>query len=408
MTLFLVSSGTFLLGFMQFLIYGFNQDMITNSISLDSGFVEVAAYGWNEKKTLIRALEVSPKMEEEIKSAEGVRALSYRIRSGALLSFNNRTRFISVLSADPSSESKISTLHKYMIKGRMPADPNGIHEAVIGHRLARALKMNTGDTFYLVTSQFDGSTGAMPFQLSGIFDSKNSSLDSGRVFISLESGEELFGTNLAGRKFYTSIALGMDDYLAAQKIKERLTEKFPVPLSEEGLKPEESDKFDPVALDWRELNPGIIELLKIASLKMDIFFAFFVISISFGVLNSVQMSIQERLRQFGIQLAIGTKTKDLFFLIFWEIFFLLVPAVVLGTFLAGLTGLYFNYNPIVLTGAMGEIYESMGYIPRWRPIVSINDTIVILTGMVIPAFLVSLLSARRIFKLDPIKVINII
>jgi len=408
-TLFLVGSGTFLIAFMRFLTYGFNQDMIASGVNVDSGFLEIAAYGWNEKRSLMRALEMENGITDAINSEKGVRAVSYRIRSGALLSFRDKTRFISVLAADPLQEQKITTLHKMISDGAMPRDGSAVPEAAVGYRLARAIGMKPGDEFYLVTSQFDGSTGAMKFRLSGVFDTKNSPLDSGRVYITLATGEELFGTKVSGRRFYTSIALGVSDYLESERVKERLEEKFPVPEDDSGLSPGESDRFDPVVLDWRDLNPSMVAILRIATLKLDIFFVFFILSISFGVLNSVQMSIQERIRQFGVQLAIGTRTTDLFTMIASEIFFLLVPAVLLGTVLAVATGVYFYFSPIDLYGTtLGDIYEGMGYPARFRPIVAAGEVTLSIVGMTIPAFLVSLFSARRIFKLDPIQVINTI
>jgi len=406
-SLFLVFSGTFLVAFMRFLTYGFNQDMIANAVSLDSGFVEIAAYGWNKKRSLRRALEVKPELLRHIRSLGDSRGASLRIRSGGLLSFRDKTRFLSVLAADPEKEKLITTIHRTIQKGAAPRESADLPEAMIGMRLARALGMKPGDEFYLVSSQFDGSIGALKFRLSGVYDSKNAALDSSRVFITLGAGEELFGARLEGKMFYTSIALGVRDYLLAEKLKKELEKRYPVPVDPSGLKPENSEIFSPVVLGWRELNPGITELLKVASWKMDIFFALFVVSISFGVLNSVQMSIQERLRQFGIMLAIGTRTRDLFKLLAWEILLLLVPGTVLGILFAGLLGRYFSANPIILTGDMAEIYVAMGYLPRWRPIVSPDEVLRALVGMIVPAFLISLISARRIFKLNPLKVINI-
>lgn len=407
-TLFLVISGTLLIAFMRFLTYGFTQDMIANSISLDSGFVEVAAYGWNEKRSLQRALEATGDLVSNLRATRGVRETSFRLRGGGLLNFRDKTRFISILAADPIKERKITTIHKCIVTGDPLDNAEKKPEAIMGFRLARALGMKVGDEFYLVTSQFDGSVGAMKLRLRGIFNSRNSVLDSSRVNITLKSGEELFGTRMGERLFYTSIALGVDSYLDAEQIRDRLDSRYPPPEDPSGLDPGESDIFQPVVLGWRDLNPNMVGMLKIAAWKMDIFFALFIVSISFGVLNSVQMSLQERLRQFGVLLAIGTTARRLFGMVTWEIFFLLVPGVFLGTLLAAAGAQYFHYHPIELTGSMAEIYESMGYLPRWRPIVAAGEVLSALTGMIVPAFLISLFSVRRIFKLDPIRIINTI
>lgn len=407
-SLFLVISGTFLIAFMRFLTYGFNQDMINNSISLDSGYLEMAAYGWNEKQTLGRAMQIKPQILYDLMNQKGVSHISKRLRSGALLNFRDKTRFISVLAADPEKEQKITTIHKTLISGNWLDQGQDISGAVIGFRLARAMKINLGDEFYLVTSQFDGSTGALKLRLKGIYNSRNTALDSSRVYITLNAGEKLFGTRLSDQIFYTSIAMKVDNYLSSEKIKKQMQNKYPDPKDQTRIKPEDSDNYSPVVLDWRDLNPGILELLNIATWKMNIFFIFIVISISFGVLNSVQMSIQERLRQIGIMLAIGTKARQLFLLISWEIIFLLLPGIILGILFAGLLAQYFHNDPIQLSGSLAEAYKNMGYLPRWRPIVNFGEVLTTFFGMFFPSYLVSLFSAGRIFKLNPVRIINLI
>lgn len=384
--------------------------MIASAVQVDTGYLQVAAFGSKEQPGLERALELKPGLIESLQRQEQVDGVSIRILSGALLNFKDSSRFVSVLAADFGKERQITVLHKKIVTGRFPRPVDGKVEAVLGDRLARALGMGIGDRFYLVSGQFDGSVGALVAELVGIVRTKQTHIDSSRVYISDAAGQELYGTNLpqSNRRFATSIALGVPNFRAAQDVAQLLRQEFPVPKPEAGVRPEESKIFSPVVLNWQDLNPGMMDLVKLSNRKMSIFTVFLVISISFGILNAVQMSIQERLREFGVLLALGVKPRGLLRLILLEVALVVIPAILIGIALASLLALYLEANPIELSGtSMGRVYENMGLPPRWKPMVSLAEQWQVAVEMIVPALVVAALAARRLARLNPIQSINV-
>ncbi len=411
---FLVLSGTFLLASFRFLANGLQQDMVSRAIHLDSGYAEVTAFGWKEKPGLERALEVTPQLLDSLR-VPGVTALSPRIRSGALLNTGDHTRFVSVLAADPEAEKNITTIHTLFTAGGPPADRPGLRGAAIGQGMARSLGLKVGSRFFLVTSQMDGSVGALELAVSGVYHARQSHLDTGRVQITLDAGQELFGTRLEGpseskpRRFYSSVALGIPDHVEARAVMQRLRSRLPSPKLEAGLRPEESQDFSPVALSYDDLNPDVREMVELGHLKMDIYLVFFVISISFGILNAIQMSIQERLREFGILLAIGTRPVALLRLIAYETALLVVPGVLVGMAGAVALSAYLHAHPVDLSGTtMGRMYETFGMVARFRPLLDFSEQWRIALGLILPALAAGLLAGRRLFRLNPTEVIGIL
>ncbi|MBI3396691.1 MAG: ABC transporter permease [Spirochaetia bacterium] len=410
-TLFLIVSGTFLVSAMRFLSEGLQFDMISHAVQLDSGLLEITAYGWNEHRSLSRALETTPGFLERVK-VEGVRAVSPRIRSGAVMNAGERTRFVSVFAADPASEREITTLHKFITAGG-PAFDAEIPGALIGYKLARTMDLKPASRFYLITTQFDGSVGAVEAQVSGIFRADQTQLDTARVMLALATGEKLFGTNMtddsgtAAKRYFTSVALGVEDQVMSAQVRERLQAILPPPKDLSGARPGESKIYDPVVLDWEQLNPEVKEILKIAGAKLAVFLFFFAVSISFGVLNTLQMSIQERLKELGVMLAIGTTPQDLRRMILYEVALLVIPGVCVGIAGSTLLALYLHGNPIDLTGTtFGKLYESMQIPPRFKPILDMGKQVQLALALTLPAFFMGWAASRRLFQLNPVTLIN--
>jgi ABC-type antimicrobial peptide transport system permease subunit len=225
--------------------------------------------------------------------------------------------------------------------------------------------------------------------------------------ISLDAGHRLFGTKTDEKTYYSSVAIEAADFMEADKKEEILKKLFPKPVDPDGLSASESSIFDPVVLGWKELNPSVIEMTAMAAMKMDFYLVFLIITISFGILNTVQMSIQERMREFGILIAIGTGIGRLTLMILYEVIILIVPPVLTGLIFASAFAMYFNTYPLDFSGTvLGKMYISMGLNPILRPIIDFYDLLKIALWMILPSLAVGLFAAGRIRKLNPVQVIQ--
>jgi ABC-type lipoprotein release transport system permease subunit len=408
-TLILMIFGSVLFSFFRFFSYGVHQDMILHVVGLTTGYVQIAANGWLENPIIERALDVDDELLSSLR-VQGVTQISPRIFGYALISRGENSRFISVLAAEPELEKKITVVHEKIIEGNYFADPDGQYDAIIGYRLARHLGAGIGDEVYLVGSQFDGSVGAVKIRIGGIYRATETTMDNSHIIIRTQAGRELFAPDSPGEGIirYTSIALAITDYRTAERVHERLLQKYPIPELPPGEEREESSNFDPVALSWEDLNPGVVQMVILDEVQNDFIWAFLVIIVAFGVLNNVQMSIHERLREFGVLLAIGTRPGQIHRMLMYEVLIVLIPSLIIGV--AGGMGLgyYFNVNPIEFSGEYGEIYEEFGFVPKFRSIVDAGEIWIAVIGITLPSMLLALLAARRIFKLKPVEIINTI
>ena len=129
------------------------------------------------------------------------------------------------------------------------------------------------------------------------------------------------------------------------------------------------------------------------------------LALIFGIINTMLMSVFERIQEFGVLMAIGMKNNRLYLMIVFEAFIL----GVIGT-LAGLVfGLLLDI-PLAHSGINLSIFatglESFGIGAVIYPVLSVGNIINAVLFMPIVAVLGALYPAYRAIKLEPIYAIN--
>ncbi len=463
-TLLSIFVGGLLVTSMRFMVYGLHQELLGNALSLSTGYLQVAAYGWLENRSLERALDVD---EELLRSLQvtGVTAISPRIESFALAAREGHSVFVTVMAADPQLEKKITDLHTYPIKGRyldgvsteadgvstetdgvsteadgVSTEADGVstgtisavagqrkeqqkietYPAIMGETLANNLNAELGSEISLVTSQFDGTVGAILVHVVGIYKTFDIEFDTKRITIPLSAGTELFGLTLLSAPLtpasessldrethisrYTSLAIGAENYLSAEKIYEKIAAKYPRPNI--AGEPGKSDNYMPVAHFWPDLVPAIVELLKFDAIQNEITLSFLLLVMAFGVLNTVQMSVQERRREFGILMALGTKERQLLGLLLMETLLIVLPGLALGALGGVFCGYYLEKNPIQLSTELAQAYADLG----WQAVeigalVNFKELWIAVLSLLIPSLFFTVMAGRRIYKITPAEVI---
>ena len=107
-------------------------------------------------------------------------------------------------------------------------------------------------------------------------------------------------------------------------------------------------KGDNEALGWPDFFPQIQAMLEMVDYSTLIIAVVLFLLASFGVINSMFMSIYERIYEFGVIKAIGTQPKQLVQLILMEAFMLGLISVIFGLLLGGLSSYYFSIEGIPL------------------------------------------------------------
>jgi putative ABC transport system permease protein len=303
---------------------GFVHDIFTQLgeflIHSQSGHLQVARTGYFERgarspeKYLIEHPEPLRKQILENPSVEDVMG---RLYFAGLL--NNGRSDLSIIGegVEPDREAKLGsgmviTAGRRMQKG----DEHGI---MVGHGLAHALKLVPGDWVTLVINTPDGALNSLEFQVVGTFQTFSKDYDAHAVRIPLAAARDLLATN-GVNTLVVSLKQTADT--------EPIAASLAAMLSRSGLE----------VNTWLKLNDFYAKTVKMYDIQFGVLRIIILLMVLLSVVNSVNMSVFERVGEFGTMMALGNRSRDVIKLIMMENVIIglvgAVSGVVLGIALA--------------------------------------------------------------------------
>jgi putative ABC transport system permease protein len=316
--------------FMRGIGDGFHEQMVDNSVRSEIGHIEIHRAGYHDEPGLNKTLPNPEAVEKIVGSLPELRGYSLRVLVGGLASTAENSSGVQILGVDPSQEQTVTTIQRGIIKGRYLSDEMQ-RPILIGDRLATRLKVSLDDKVVLMVQAADGSMGAELFRVAGIFRSGAPEMDEGVVFILRSDAQNIFA--LGNRVTEVALLLGSSRQVASalETLKKDL-------------------KGEPVeVLPWWQVEPFLQQFIQIDDAFFYIIVLIFFIVISIGILNTIMMSIFERIREFGVMMALGTKPRQVIKLVVEEAFVLGIVGVASGSLLGSALTLYFARHGINLS-----------------------------------------------------------
>jgi ABC-type lipoprotein release transport system permease subunit len=250
-------------------------------------------------------------IESFLENDEHIAGYATRTRSGGMISSSyNRTGGL-IFGVSPEMELSVGKLRDAIVEGDYLTGQDS--EILVGVELAELLEIKLGDRIVLTTSEVDGGDLSQAlFKLSGIFNFGIKQLDASMVFISLARSREMLGMDDSAHEIVVQFS-GADDH---QNLDLPIYKKFNTAQLE--------------TLGWLESAPQIASMLTFIDFSAFLIglILFFVAAI--GIINSIFMSIYERIYEFGVIKALGTEPKRIFQLIVCEAFLLAILGLIFG------------------------------------------------------------------------------
>jgi putative ABC transport system permease protein len=388
LTLLTILVGSAMIILMNAFAKGGHDQMIEDAVASNTGHIQLHEKGYWENRTIDYALQPDGALLETLRKNARVRGASVRIHADGLLSFGNTTAGAMIQGVDPEAEKTVSTLHACVLPGGRYLAPDDRKSIVMGETLAKNLGARTGSAIALISQGFDGSIAAEKLTVIGIFRSGNPEYDQALVLMPLAQADETF--TMMGYVHSVTLRLVSPSDTAAVK----------------SLIAEKTDPGAVEILGWDELLPELVQFIVMDDVSNYIFDFILFMVVAFGILNTIQMSVFERTREFGIMLSIGTTPGQVVSMVLVESFFIAMLGITLGLAAGWGLSYYFQVNPIDYSDYAKEIavwgVTTVTY-PTDATALNLSMTALITLAL---ALLFSIFPARRASRLEPVQAIR--
>ncbi len=388
LTLLTILVGCGMIIFMNAIAKGGHDQMIEDAVSVNTGHIQIHENGYWENRTIDYAFQISPRLLATIRNESRICGYSPRIHADGLLSFRDTSAGAMIQGVDPELERKVSNIHTKILPGGRYLKTSDRKSAVMGEILAKNLGLKPGDALAMISQGFDGSIAAEKLAVAGLFRSGNPEYDRALLIMPLAQASETFST----MGFIHSLALRLRDPSETGPVRESL---------EQAVHGEQIE-----VMGWDRLMPELVQFIVMDDVSAYIFDFILFMVVAFGILNTIQMSVFERTREFGVMLSIGTSPGQIVSMVLVESFFISLLGIALGLMTGYGISQYFRLNPIDYSSFADEMAVwgiSTTMFPADATALNMGTTAIITMAL---ALLFSIFPARRASKLNPIEAIR--
>lgn len=367
---------------------GFVQDIFIQLgeaiIHSQTGHIQVTRDGYRDGR--IRAPEKylieQPEQLKAILAQAAPSKTSIMARLGFSGILNNGRRDLGIIGEgiEPAEEGDIGTYLRYVDGRALKA--NDIDGIVVGQGVAHSLGLKVGDRVTLLMTLSAGAVNTLDFELVGIFQSFSREFDARAVRISLESARTLMDTPSAHL-----MVMMLDDTATTGATALALKQQ----LAGQGFE----------VTTWNELSDFYEKTIELYDRQFGVLRLIILVMVLLSVVNSVNMTLFERTREFGTMLAVGDRSSTVFRLIMTE-------SVCLGSIGAAL-GIALGCLAAIAISAIGipmppPPNANLGYTAMIR----IIPETVITAGLIgfAAAVLATIMPARRAAHLDVVEALR--
>jgi ABC-type lipoprotein release transport system permease subunit len=306
------------------------------------------------------------------------------VRVPAVISSERESRSVTLLGIDPAREGTISFVANDMAAGRF-LENSADRGLIIGRRLADALDTDLGKRVVILSQDPGNEIADRGFRVVGLFESKTQNLEESFVFTGIDTarkllriGNQVHEVAVAGTGF-RDIDVLFETIATAAGPDLRVT-------------------------PWYELDSYLGTMLGVMDGFVVVWIVVVFVALSFGLVNTLIMSVFERVREIGLMLALGMKPIVILGQIIVESLLMLLIGLLIGNVLAWLTVVPLQDG--IDVSIVAEGMEMFGASAVLYPELSLDDVIMANAIVIVLGIVASLSPAWRASRYEPIEAIT--
>lgn len=295
---------------------GMMDDVINSNTSNGTGHVVVQPVGFDKNPLIEKYLHNPQLLVDELESNPLVKAYAPRVEAKGLASSPENSMGATIYGIDPTLEMSVSAFHTVITKGSYFSDveDTGI---IVGSKMAEVLNVEVGDLVAVHIQNLEGEVAAEAYEVKGIMHTGFTSLDNNLVLLPLPLVQKQVGYEGT----YTKLVVIARDSNKLPELKSSV---------DAGI----SDKAVEVKT-WEEISPAGYQMSQMVNASMVFFTLLLIVLCSFSMINTILMTVLERIREFGMMSALGIRPFQLFRLIIYESVIIALFGTIAGLSLGG-------------------------------------------------------------------------
>ncbi len=320
------------------IMIGMKNNLVESATSTLLGEAQIHQKEFRLTRDVEKTIIAKDKITAKLKKDPFVAAYSERVVSLGMITSPSTAESVVVYGIDPENERELSKIDDRIVEGTYFGEDRD-REIVIGTKLAEVLEVTLGDRIVITVAQaFGGALSQEMFRISGIYHFDVKEMDNGFAFIRKDKA----GTMLNIGSNIHEIAVKFSDIRMAENKNFSFWEEY--------------SKNGNEAVSWITIMPELKNILDMTDISLYMMGGILFFVVIFGIINSLFMSLYERMFEFGILKAVGTRPSGLRKLIVFEAGWLAVVSIVIGVIIGFVINLFLtrhgiDYGGIEFAGA---------------------------------------------------------
>ena len=386
-----ISFGLWMYIFMDSIMSGLDRGSMDNLINLSTSAVQIYTKEYDEDKEsypLKHGLQDLAGIEKTLLTHDRVQSVTPRTKFlGELSNYEESMPVIGTV-VNPEKDKTVFKLTEHLV-GDYFSEKNE-REIILGKDLAREMNVEPGDfiTMYALTKY--ESRNADDFKVVGLYNTTDPALNKNGVFITYTAANSFLDLENTVTELCIQLKhrINFDDLLDDMQEVQALVKKELPAL---------------YAYSFKELGAGILALVKGKKNWGAGMTLVFLLIAAVGIVNSVLMSVYERIREVGVLRAMGMGGKEITWMFMCEGIMIGFVGSLGGAILGVISVIILTTYGWPLDKIYGDMYIDTAGFPVWGTIYG-EWNIPLIIGVfffgMLTAFLASIPPARKAAKME--------
>ena len=368
-------------------------DMIQLAARLGAGHVTLQHQEYLDNPTLSRSVRGTNRLVRLASGESHVTRVVERITGFNMLSTAHENLGAGFIAVSPEDEDEQTlSLLEAIVEGEFfrSSTDDGI---ILGDRLASNLDVELGSKVVYTMTDKDGEIVVALARVSGIVRTGSPSVDGGICLLPIDTVREVIG-------FAPDEAIQVAVFIDDQRRSDVVVAGLQSGLSE-----------DVAALPWYELQPQLAVFIAMKVGGSQVVMILIAVLVAAGIFNTLFVSVMERIREFGIMLAVGFNPGQLFRLVMLESAWLAVVGLVVAAAVTIGPYLYLSSTGLDMTAILGDAADmeiaGIGFSPIMKVGIYQENVVLIGVAALLAVLLAGIYPAWKAGHADPVEALRL-